>query len=276
MKTFAILPLLLISLPVAGFGQMIIAHRGASADAPENTLAAMREAWAQRADGVEGDFRLTSDNEIVCVHDLDTERTGGQKLMISGSTLKALRSLEYGGWKAARFKGEPMATFAQWAAAAPADRVLVIEIKSGPELLPFLKAEIERLQLDPTRLWIIAFDAAVIAKSKELLPSVRAHWLASYRRDRGTGRWSPTAAEVLEVLKACGADGFGTENNREVVDGDFIAELKAGGMKEFHVWTVDSPQDARAYAELGAMGITTNRPALLRSTIIDAPQRRID
>ncbi len=256
-----------LGFPTVGLAQMIVAHRGASSDAPENTLAAVAEAWRQGADGVEGDFRLTSDNQIVCIHDDDTLRTGGQKLLVNQNTLATLRSIEYGRWKAPRFAGEPLATFAQWAGQSPDDRTLVIEIKSGPELVPLLQSEIERLHLRRDRLWIIAFDSTVVAKAKELLPDVRAHWLTGYRRDRSTGRWSPTAAEVLKALKSCGADGLGTQNNRQVVTEDFLDKLKDGGMKEFHVWTVDDADDMRYYQDLGALGITTNRPGFAKSIL---------
>lgn len=67
--------------------QVIVAHRGASQDAPENTIAAFKEAWAQNADGIEGDFYVTKDQQIVCIHDANTERTAGRKLEVANSTL---------------------------------------------------------------------------------------------------------------------------------------------------------------------------------------------
>ncbi len=63
--------------------QVIVAHRGASYDAPENTLTAVRVALEQEADGVEADFYVTKDQQIVCIHDKDTERTGGKKLSVA-------------------------------------------------------------------------------------------------------------------------------------------------------------------------------------------------
>ena len=69
----------------------IIAHRGASHDAPENTLAAFRLAWEQGADGVEGDYYLTKDGEVVCIHDATTGRTGDRDLKVASSTLAELR-----------------------------------------------------------------------------------------------------------------------------------------------------------------------------------------
>lgn len=74
----------------------IIAHRGASHDAPENTLPAYKLAWQQGADGIEGDFRLTADGQIVCLHDPSTGRVGDRDLVVSESTLAELRQADMG------------------------------------------------------------------------------------------------------------------------------------------------------------------------------------
>lgn len=78
------------------FAQSIVAHRGASFDAPENTLAAFNLAWEQGADAIEGDFYLTADQQIACIHDKTTKRTAGVELKVADSTLDQLRELEYG------------------------------------------------------------------------------------------------------------------------------------------------------------------------------------
>ncbi len=247
--------------------QMIVGHRGASFDAPENTLSAFLTAFAQQADGVEGDFYLTKDQQIVCIHDANTERTGGKKLIVAESTLAELRSLEYGRWKDEKFAGEPIPTFAEVAQAIPANKTFVIEIKIGPEIVPFLKKEIERAKLNPAKLLIIAFNADTVAACKRELPNIRAHWLTSYKQDKATGAWHPNAQEVIAKLKDCHADGLGTQGKREVVTREFIETLKQGGMREFHVWTVDLPEDAKFFQELGAVGITTNKPGFIRESL---------
>ena len=81
---------------------MIVAHRGASDDAPENTLDAFRLAWSQNADAIEGDFRLTKDEQIVCIHDEDTSRTCGEKLIVAENTYAELSKLD----ASAYFKGD--------------------------------------------------------------------------------------------------------------------------------------------------------------------------
>src|SRR3954469_20934435 len=77
-------------------GQFIVGHRGASHDAPENTLAAFKLAWAQGADGIENDWYLTSDGKLICSHDADTERTAGVKHVIKDTPFDELRKLDVG------------------------------------------------------------------------------------------------------------------------------------------------------------------------------------
>jgi glycerophosphoryl diester phosphodiesterase len=78
----------------------LIAHRGASQAAPENTLAAFRLAWKEGADGIEGDFRLSKDGKIVCIHDADTKRANGAKFVVADTDSHVLRKLDVGKWKA--------------------------------------------------------------------------------------------------------------------------------------------------------------------------------
>ena len=77
----------------------IIAHRGSSYDAPENTLPAVNLAWSQNSDAVEVDVHLTKDNYLVVIHDNDTERTGGIKKRIRETNLIDLQNIDVGNWK---------------------------------------------------------------------------------------------------------------------------------------------------------------------------------
>ncbi len=248
-------------------GQVIVAHRGASYDAPENTISAFKEAWAQGADGVEGDFYVTKDQHIVCIHDKDTKRTAGTNLVVANSTLDELRTLEYGSWKDARFKGEPIPTFADVMAVIPEGKLFVIELKTGPEIVPLLKAELDRLKPATANLLIIAFNRDTVVAAKKQLPAIRTHWLTGFKQDKATGAWSPTVDDVAKILQATGADGIGFQGRREVVTAEFLNTLKQRGLREFHVWTLDEPQDALFYKDLGAIGITTNRPAFIRDSL---------
>lgn len=250
-----------------GLAQMIVGHRGASFDAPENTLAAFREAWAQDADGIEGDFYFTTDMKIVCIHDKDTKRTATKNLSVSKSTLAELRELEVGAWKAEKFRGEPIPTFAEVLACVPAGKTFVIELKTGPEIVPLLVDELEEYGADLAHLLVISFDAKTIAACKQRLPELRAHWLTSYKVEEKSGSIAPSVEEIGKTLRECSADGLGTQGDRAIVTEEFVSQLKQLGMQEFHVWTVDSADDAEYFRSLGAVGITTNRPALIRAAI---------
>ncbi len=247
---------------------MITAHRGASHDAPENTLAAFRLAWDQAADAIEGDFRLSADGEIVCIHDADTKRTCGVQLVVADTPFPKLRDLDYGRWKAEAFLGEPCPTLAEVLEAVPAGKQFFVELKTGPEIVEPLCRLLEQRKVALDSLVIIAFDEATVAACKRALPSVKVHWLTGFKETaKGSGEWLPTTEMIAETVARCGADGVGMQGRRQVIDETFVASLRDGGVHEFHVWTIDEPADARYFADLGAIGITTNKPAFIRSSL---------
>ena len=82
--------LLLISQSM-GNEPLVVAHRGASGDAPENTAPALKLACEQGVDAIQGDFHLRKDGQIVCIHDKGTKKVSGQKLMVRDFTLISLR-----------------------------------------------------------------------------------------------------------------------------------------------------------------------------------------
>jgi glycerophosphoryl diester phosphodiesterase len=246
-------------------GQMIVAHRGASHDAPENTMAAFDLAWQQGSSGIEGDFYLTADKQIVCIHDADTMKTAGRKLMVEKSTLKQLRELEYGAWKGAQFQGESIPTFDQVLACVPVGKTFVIELKSKLKIVPALVEALKRSNTDEIKLLIITFDEATATECKRQLPDVKVHWLTSF--DKRQSPPTPTAEQIASVVRRSGVDGVGMKGDTGILNGQFVQTLQQAGCKEFHVWTVDSIRDAKYFQQLGAIGITTNVPAVIANAI---------
>ena len=116
----------------------IVAHRGASFDAPENTVAAIKLAWEQKADAAEFDVFLSKDGKIVVIHDADTKRTAGVDRKVADTTLEELRKLDVGKWKDAKFAGEKIPTLEEMLATVPAGKRVFIEVKCGPEIVPEL------------------------------------------------------------------------------------------------------------------------------------------
>lgn len=247
--------------------QNIVAHRGASYDAPENTVAAMELAFEQGADGVEADFYLSSDGEIVCIHDGDTKRTAGVKHVIVETPFAELRKLDVGAWKNEKYRGEKIPTFAEIAETIPDGKKFIIELKVGPEIVAPLKEELAKTDLEDEQILIICFNEKTVAECKKLLPNLKCHWLTGYKKDEKTGEFKPSLAEVVATLERSHADGLGTQGEMKHVDAEFLEDLCDEGHCEFHVWTIDDPKVARYYQKLKPWGITTNRPGFIREQL---------
>ncbi len=248
---------------------LIVAHRGASHFAPENTLAAFRRAWEEGADVIEGDFYLTADGHIVCIHDRTTKKTAGVELDVAKSTLAELRQLDVGRWKDERFAGERIPTIEEVLAIVPPNKSILIEVKCGPEIVPKLKEALEAAQLKPQQTKVIAFDERVVASTKRLIPEIKAYWLVRYK-EQPNGGFEPTAADVMRTLARVRADGLDTHANEQVVDADFVKMLRMAGL-EFHTWTVNDPSVAEHFRMLGVDSITTDRPGFLREKLMLEP-----
>lgn len=269
---------LLIFLPIASIStwcdaQLIVAHRGASHDAPENTLAAFRLAWEQDADAIEGDFHVTCDNQIVCIHDKTTERTAPKhpKLTVAETTLEELRNLDVGSWKDEKYAGEAIPTLSEVLATVPAGKQIFVEVKCGPEIVPLLKPQFENSGLRDEQIVIICFNETVITEVRRRMPQYKANWLTSYKANPEKTQWAPSVDEVLESLRRTNAKGLGTNGNIDVVNDAFVKKVVDGGF-EFHVWTINDALIARRFASLGARSITTDKPAAIRQAIaVDSP-----
>ena len=247
--------------PAAAQEVELIAHRGESADAPENTLASVNLAWERDVPGVEIDVHLTSDDRLVVIHDASTKRTTGVDRTVKESTLADLEGLDAGRWKGARWANEPLPTLEDVLATIPEDGTLYIEVKVGAEAIPALERAIQLRARRVDQLVIISFQADAIAEAKRRLPEIPAYYLASFKRDSTTGLWSPTAEELIRTAREIHADGLDLSVNGPV-DEAFVDQVKAAGLG-MYIWTVDDPEVARQMIAAGVQGITTNRAQAL-------------
>ena len=243
----------------------LVAHRGESYDAPENTLSAFDLAWERGGTTIELDVHLTRDGGLILSHDANTKRTTGADRVIRQSTLSVLRSLEAGRWKAERWAGEKLPTLDETLARVPAGRRVFIEIKEGPDVVPVVASAVERAAKAPGQLVIIAFDSLTVAAAKRLLPGIPALYLSSFRRDSLTGVYTPTVDQLIATARRIGADGLDLSVSGPI-DEAFVRRVKNAGL-EMHVWTVDDPAVAVRMARAGVDGITTNRAAWLRDEL---------
>jgi glycerophosphoryl diester phosphodiesterase len=240
----------------------IVAHRGESADAPENTLAAFRLAWERDAPAIELDVHLAKDGTLVVCHDADTKRTTGVAKAIKASTLDDLRGLDAGRWKGDRWAGEKLPTLDEALATIPPGRRCFVEIKVGAEAIPPLVEAIRRSGKAPEQIAVISFQADAVAESKRRLPEIPAYYLASFKKDKESGAWGPSLEALIAKARELHADGLDL-SAKGPIDADFVRAVHAAGLK-LYVWTVDDPEEARRFAEAGVDGITTNRSGKMR------------
>src|SRR5258706_6929947 len=165
----AALIVLAVLMPVA-FAAEIIGHRGASADAPENTLASFKLGFQENADADELDIHLTKDGKIVVIHDYDTKRVGGVDKKVVEQTFDEIRAINvgaFGKWAGKGFN-EKVPTLDEVLALIPPGKKLLIEIKVHEEILPALAESLRRAAVKPEQTVIITFflDVAEAAKKK--------------------------------------------------------------------------------------------------------------
>jgi glycerophosphoryl diester phosphodiesterase len=243
----------------------IIAHRGASHDAPENTIAAVHEAWKQSSDTLEIDIHLTGDNRLLVIHDATTRRTTGVDLKVSETPLEKLRELDAGLWKGQQWKGEKLPVLEEILPLVPDGKRIFIEIKSGLETLPEFKRVIANSPLKPEQMVVIGFSYETMAAVKRDLPALEVYWLSSFQKDKESGQFRPAISELIRKAKQAGFEGLNL-SYRGPLNAKTISEIKAAGLKAY-VWTVNDADVARAMAEGGIDGITTDRPAWIREQL---------
>src|SRR4051812_27528259 len=151
--------LIVCALSPAATAQLIIGHRGASHDAPENTIASYKLAIEQGADGFEGDYWLNADGQILDLHDADTKRVAGQKLSITKDSFKELRALDIGSSKDPKWRGERIPTLEEVLDVVPAGKTVFLELKSGPEIVGPMAKVIAKSSVSPEQIVLISFKA---------------------------------------------------------------------------------------------------------------------
>jgi len=243
---------------------MIVAHRGASQDAPENTMPAFKLAWEQGADAIEGDFHLTKDGYIVCIHDDNTKRVSDANLVVNKSTLAELRELDVGGHHEQTFKGTRIPTIAEVFSTIPDQKQIFIEVKCGVEIIPVLLKEIEKAGLMLEQVVVISFNKMVIQKLKAQAPQFKTSWLRSFKRNK-TGEITPSNEAVLNTLSQIQADALGS--NAVIPESLVEAVLRQG--YEWHVWTINDADEAKKMIALGATSITTDVPDSMKKHLVE-------
>ncbi len=251
----------------------VVAHRGASADAPENTLPAIELAASLGAGFIEIDVRRTLDGRLVVIHDATLDRTtdaaavfpGRASYEVEGFTLEAIRTLDAGSWFGPGFAGVRVPTLQEVLAALAGRAGLLLEVKD-PAAAPGIAADLEAvlgaegwLGGAAGRLIVQSSDWNFLTAFHRLVPEVPVGLLGG-----------PPPPE--ELAAAAGwAQWINPKNTK--VTADLVRRVHEGGMA---IWpyTVDSPGRMRELIALGVDGIITTRPALLAEVAGAGPARR--
>jgi glycerophosphoryl diester phosphodiesterase len=237
----------------------IVAHRGASFDAPENTLAAVQLGWKQGADAVEVDVMLSRDGRIVVIHDQDTKRVSGVARKVREKSFAELRRLDVGAWKGERWRGERIPTLGQVLATIPEGKRMFVELKTGPEIVTALKQAVTASRKKAAQIAIISFSYEACAESKKALPDHKVYYLSGFKND------SPKIKTLVDQAQAAGLDGLDVDG-RKLTESGAGKAMKAAGL-EFHVYTIDEVPLAKRLITEGVDGLTTNRPQWLREQL---------
>lgn len=243
----------------------VVAHRGASAERPEHTLAAYELALSQGADGLECDVRLTRDGHLVCVHDRKVDRTSNGTGLVSEMSLAQLRELDYGAWHPSRADGGQSA-----AGLLTLDDLIRLALDWGRPVKLFIETkhpvrygalvESKVLALlhrygiaapasaDLARAVVMSFSAAAVWRIRRAAPMLPTVLLGE------TSRYLGGSAATTVGATAVGPSITTLREHPELVD-----HAAAHG-RALYCWTVDHYEDVRYCADLGVGWVATNHP----------------
>ncbi|WP_298816980.1 glycerophosphodiester phosphodiesterase [Chloroflexus sp.] len=233
---------------------LIIAHRGASAEAPENTLAAFELAHRQQADMIELDLQPTADGEIVVFHDHDTARWNGRADPVARLTLAEMRRLDIG--------GERVPTLAEtldWARSVAMP--LNLELKKPG--MAVRCAQLLREFRMTEQVIVSSFYEQALRELRAVDVAIARGYLMGVRSYRPDIRWREFWP--FGALRRIAATAWHPYHGLPGLSWVLPRARRAG--YQVNVWTVDDPVQLRQLAELGASGIITNVPAAARAAL---------
>jgi glycerophosphoryl diester phosphodiesterase len=236
---------------------LVLGHRGTSADAPENTLAAFRRAMDDGADGVELDVWRCATGEVVVFHDDDASRIAASPVRIARASLAELRALDVGAHRGAAFRGERIPLLAEVLEALPG-AVVNVELKSGGRDLGLAAATAQvilRARAED-RVVVSSFDYRLVSAFRAAAPRLPVGLLFESGHRWRLRTW--LAARLLH------AEALHPE--RVLVTAERAAAWRAGGLA-LNVWTVDAAEEIERLVELGATAIISNVPGKAREVV---------
>jgi glycerophosphoryl diester phosphodiesterase len=242
----------------------VIAHRGDSANRPENTLASFAAALELGAELVELDVQLTRDGQVVVIHDATLERTTSGRGRVVEMTLAEVRAVSagYPTQFGSAFTGERVPTLAEALALLRGRARVLIELKSDSivagrddGLEPRTLAEVRKADM-VREVAFLSVDTPVLVRCREQAPEIV----------RGHLFYRATPAQVLEGARAAGCDLVMPE--KAVLDDEMHRQVRKAGLK-LGTWVVDDPEELFALQRYELYGVASNRPGLLLEALAE-------
>jgi len=252
----------------------LIAHRGESYDAPENTLPAYRMA-VDRGFGFECDIYLSKDGRLFTFHDGNLNRTtngANTNRCIEANWDATISKLNVGGWgkwKGSRYDPTRPALFSEVLDLARDGRWIYVEVKGNdPAWVPYVRDELAKSPTaNPHNVLFISFGKDVCAALKRQMPEYRVYWLTDSVLTDSAGRETVhKPSEIVATLRRLGVDGVDICFCPEVVDAAYVNEIRDAGYS-LHAWTVDDPVVAGKAFAAGVETLTTNRAKFILESL---------
>ncbi len=251
---------------------LVIAHRGASHDAPEHTVHAYREAVRQGADSIELDLQLTADGVLVALHDDTLERVAGLPDAVAAVPFQRLREVDIGAWfnrehperADERFVDARVQTLAEVVSLCPPPLRLHLELKApsrfgGRAEQAMVDVLREHGELDvpreDSRFLVECFELDSLRTVRSLAPELPTGLL-----------WYQARPELVRAELPDWVDVSCPESFVALLHPDHVREAHARGYA-VHEWTVDGWEEIEALVEAGVDGLFTNRPAVARAVV---------
>ncbi len=248
----------LFLIPAVAHATEIIAHRGASAYEPENTLRAVQRAWEMNADATEVDIYLTKDDKIAVLHDSKLDRTTSGVGPVKEFMLAELQELKIR-WNEELLDDETIPSLEQVLATVPKGKRIFIEIKTGPEIVPALKRVLDACKLEDEQLVVITFNEHTLKESKKTLPEVQHYYLSDGKKE--------TIEDVIHKTKVANADGINLSASFPIT-AELVQQGKNAGY-DTYVWTIREKNASLVpqLVKMGVVGLTTDFPDRCREWI---------
>jgi len=236
---------------------LVIAHRGASAYAPENTMEAFRLAHEMKADGIEIDVHFSRDGRIMILHDEKIDRTSNGQGKVTDYTLDELKFFDFGYRFNGGVKGVKIPTLDElYEFMAPTGMILNIEIKSADPKMPRALYELTEKYGMQDRVIYSSFDHLQLSRMLEIDKNAFVAPLYSFNM---LNAWDYCANMNAKATHP---------NYRQITVNfpDYVEKCHEKGIR-VHPWTCDAPETLKALAEAGCDAIITNVPDVARDVL---------